>query len=121
MAREIATNGGTSFNTINKGCKITGQLTADGDIRIDGLIEGEVLCKGKIVIGTEGQIIGPITCVNAEIFGSTQGDMKVSDTLTLRSSSKISGDIKTKILVVEPNAIFNGTCSMGSSNEPVKK
>ena len=119
MAREIATNVGTSFNTINKGCKITGQLTADGDIRIDGLIEGEVICKGKIVIGPEGQITGPIICVNAEIFGNVQGDMKVSDTLTLRGSSKINGDIKTNSLIIEPGAIFNGACSMG--NEPVKK
>ena len=120
MAKEITIGGGTLFNTINKGCKITGHITADSDIRVDGVIEGEIVCKGKIIVGTEGLIIGPIACANAEIFGNTQGDMKVSDTLTLRSSSKISGDIKTKILVVEPNAIFNGTCSMGS-NEPLKK
>jgi cytoskeletal protein CcmA (bactofilin family) len=112
MAKETVTGNGTSFNTISKGCKITGQITADSDVRIDGQVEGEIVCKGKIVLGAEGQITGPITCANAEILGSTKGDMKVSDTLTLRSTAKINGNIRTKVLVVEPNAIFNGACSM---------
>jgi len=120
MAKEIITGNGTSFDTISKGCRITGQITTDSDIRIDGIIEGEIVCKGKIVIGPESLITGPLTCANVEIFGNVKGNMKVSDTLTLRSSAKISGNIKTKTLVVEPNAIFNGACSM--NNElPIKK
>jgi cytoskeletal protein CcmA (bactofilin family) len=40
------------------------------------------------------------------------GDIVVNDALTLRSTANIKGDVKTKVLVVEPNAVFNGTCSM---------
>ena len=115
MAKEAITGNVAPFNTISKGCKIIGQIVADNDIRIDGVVEGEIICKGKIVTGLEGHITtGPVTCVNAEIFGVTNGDINVSDTLILRSSAKISGNIKTKILVIEPNAVFNGTLQVAA-------
>ncbi|HET7733053.1 MAG TPA: polymer-forming cytoskeletal protein, partial [Paludibacter sp.] len=87
----------------------------DSDFRIDGEVEGTITCNGKVVIGQKGFLKGSITCVNAEIIGSVEGDIVVSETLSLRGSAIIKGDVKTKVLMVEPNAVFNGTCSMKDS------
>jgi cytoskeletal protein CcmA (bactofilin family) len=65
-----------------------------------------------VVIGQTGVLKGKITCLNAEIIGHVQGNIIATDTLTLRSTANVTGDVKTKILVVEPNAVFNGNCSM---------
>lgn len=114
--------GGLMFNALTAGSKIVGNITADSDFRIDGLIEGELSCTGKVVIGEAGRVKGTVSCQNAEIMGLLDGKITCHQQLSLRSSGKIQGDVVTKTLIVEPGAIFNGTCSMGAAKaEEIKK
>ncbi len=106
---------GSMFNSLTAGSKIVGNITADSDYRIDGLIEGELNCTGKVVIGEAGRVKGNVTCQNAEIMGLMDGKIICHQQLSLRASGKIQGDVKTKTLIVEPGAMFNGTCSMGAA------
>jgi len=115
MAKEIVTNTGAMYNALTNGSKIVGKIFADSDFRIDGEVEGTITCNGKVVIGQKGYLKGSISCINAEIIGTVQGDLVVSETLSLRGTAIIKGDVKTKILMVEPNAVFNGSCSMKES------
>ena len=111
------------FNALTAGSKIVGNVTADSDYRIDGLIEGELNCTGKVVIGEAGRVKGKVVCANAEILGLLDGKIACHQQLSLRASGKILGDVQTKTLIVEPGAQFNGTCSMGAaapSSEPKK-
>jgi cytoskeletal protein CcmA (bactofilin family) len=112
MAKEVVTNAGAMYNALTNGSKIVGKIFADSDFRIDGEVEGTITCNGKVVIGQKGYLKGSISCVNAEIIGCVDGDVSVTETLSLRSTAIIKGDVKTKVLMVEPNAVFNGTCSM---------
>ena len=114
---------GLMFNALTAGSKIVGNITADSDFRIDGLIEGDLQCTGKVVIGEAGRIKGTVGCQNAEILGLMEGKITCSQQLSLRASGKIVGDVKTKTLIVEPGALFNGTCSMGNeaAKAPVKQ
>jgi cytoskeletal protein CcmA (bactofilin family) len=106
---------GLMFNALTQGSKIVGNISADSDFRIDGLIEGDLNCTGKVVIGEAGRVKGTIVCQNAEILGLMDGKIRCSQQLSLRSSGKIQGDVQTKTLIVEPGAVFNGTCSMGAA------
>ena len=105
---------GLMFNALTAGSKIVGNISADSDFRIDGLIEGDLQCTGKVVIGEAGRVKGTIVCQNAEILGLMEGKITCSQQMSLRASGKIQGDVQTKTLIVEPGAVFNGTCSMGS-------
>lgn len=107
---------GTLYNALTAGSKIIGTIIADSDIRIDGTVEGDIQCVGKVVIGEQGRLEGSIVCQNAEIMGKMEGKLDVKQSLALRSTSVLKGDVKTQTLLVEPNAIFNGTCSMGKDN-----
>ncbi len=109
---------GTLYNALTAGSKIIGTIIADSDIRIDGTVEGDLQCSGKVVIGEKGSLKGTITCQNAEIMGRLDGKVQTSQTLALRSTGNIQGEVKTQTLIVEPDAVFNGTCSMG--NQPQK-
>jgi len=112
MAKEVVNNIGAMYNALTNGSKIVGKIFADSDFRIDGEVEGTITCSGKVVIGQKGILKGSISCTNAEIIGTVEGDIVVSETLSLRGTAVIKGDVKTKVLMVEPNAVFNGTCSM---------
>jgi cytoskeletal protein CcmA (bactofilin family) len=102
-------------NILAVGTSVKGDITTEVDFRLDGKIEGNILCNGKIVIGPKGFIIGNIMSVNAEIMGHVEGSLKISGKLTFKSTAVVKGDIQTQTLEVEPNAIFNGTCVMSAS------
>lgn len=107
-----------SFNTIGTGTTIRGEINCDGDIRVDGTINGNLNCKGRVLIGPTGIINGEIICRNSDISGKVEGKVKVAELLSLKSTAKINGDIITSKLAIEPNAIFSGTCKMGTENMP---
>lgn len=108
------------INLIGKGTLITGDVVSDGDIRIDGELKGNLDSKGRLVVGASGKVEGDVRCKSCEIAGTHNGKLFVSETLSLKASSSVSGDIVTEKLSIEPGAFFAGSCSMGdhsSTNE----
>ncbi|HQF10744.1 MAG TPA: polymer-forming cytoskeletal protein [Paludibacteraceae bacterium] len=116
MAKEVAQNSGIIYNSLTNGSKIVGTITAENDFRIDGEVEGEIFCNGKVVIGQKGYLKGSISCNNAEIIGTVEGEISVQDTLSLRQTAKVTGNVKIKVLIIEPGAIFNGQCCMNETD-----
>ena len=112
---------GASINLIGAGTEITGDITCKGDVRIDGMVKGNIHSVSKVVLGSTGKVEGTITCANADISGALSGNIKISELLFLKSSAKIDGDIYTSKMVVESGAIFTGKCHMDSMQKTDKK
>lgn len=99
-------------NRIEKNTKIKGDIVSEADFRIDGKLDGNLKTSGKVVIGKDGYIHGKVECVNADIEGSFNGELLVSDLLSLKSSAVIEGTVAVTKLAVEPGATFNASCTM---------
>ena len=99
-------------NRIEKNTKIKGDIVSEADFRIDGKLDGNVKTSGKVVIGKDGYIHGKVECVNADIEGSFNGELLVSDLLSLKASAVIEGTVSVSKLAVEPGAAFNASCTM---------
>jgi cytoskeletal protein CcmA (bactofilin family) len=111
-----------TINIIGKGTQIEGQIQAEGDIRVDGTLHGNIYSKSKVVIGKSGTVKGDITCQNADVLGAVEGGtIKIRQLLTLKETAHIEAEITTKKLVVEPGAQFNGNCQMGELVEAEKE
>ena len=106
-------------NVFAYGTSIIGNITSDGDIRIDGEIEGDISTKGRVVLGKSGKVKGTITCPNAELLGQFEGSIQVEDTLAIRDTAVLTGDVSTQKLTIDVNAVFNGSCNMNT--QPGKK
>ncbi len=102
-----------AMNQLGQGTVIDGEINSDADIRIDGTVRGNVISKGKIVLGASGLIDGDIRSENAYLEGRVNGKVEVADLQILSKSSFVNGDIMIKKLVVEEGAKFNGKCTMG--------
>lgn len=107
-------------NKIAQGTQIKGNIEAKGGFRIDGSVEGSVKTPGKVVIGKDGSVKGDLICENADIEGKFRGKLKISGTLTLRSTAFIEGEAVVSKLAVEPGATFNATCTMGGEVKTIK-
>ena len=106
-------------NRIEKNTKIKGDIISEADFRIDGKLDGNVKTSGKVVIGKDGYIHGKVQCVNADIEGSFNGELQVSELLSLKASAVIEGTVSVNKLAVEPGATFNASCTMKTKGAPV--
>ena len=102
-------------NVIAKNATIVGDIKSDGDFRIDGSLEGTLTTDGRVIIGTNGFIKGKVEATNADIEGKFSGELLVSNTLTIKATADISGNVVVGKLSVEPGASFNATCAMKGS------
>jgi cytoskeletal protein CcmA (bactofilin family) len=111
----------TGRNIIGVKTKIVGNIESEGDFRIDGLIEGEVKTNGRVIIGKTGVVRGTVICAFADVEGTIEGVLSVSETLTLYSTASVSGETTMGKLSVEPGANLNGTCTMKGAVKELKK
>jgi len=107
-------------NVIAKNSTFIGDITSDGDFRIDGVLEGTLKTNGRVIIGAEGVIKGSVESENADIEGRFSGQLSVANTLTIKSLANISGDVIAGKLSLEPGAVFNGTCVMKGAIKEMK-
>jgi len=110
--RKMAAETISHQNTIAKGTTITGDIISEGDFRIEGSVQGNIKTPGKVVVGKTGVINGTLKSANADIEGKFSGKLLLSDTLSLKSSAHVEGEVIVSKLAVEPGATFNATCSM---------
>lgn len=112
-AAEVSSSTG-STSLIGTGTTLKGDISSNGDLRIDGKLIGNINSTAKVVIGANGVVEGDINGVQADIMGRVTGTIKVKDMLQLKSSGIVNGNIHAGKLQIEPAATFNGACHMGS-------
>ena len=100
------------INIITVGTLIKGDITASGDFRLDGTLEGNIQLNGKLVVGDSGVVTGNVMCQNANIIGTVNGNLSVKERLSLHTSARVRGDILINKLSIEPGAVFTGKCRM---------
>ncbi|MHC1778259.1 MAG: polymer-forming cytoskeletal protein [Lentimicrobium sp.] len=117
MAKNTIPEPPSSANLIQSGTFITGDIQSNGNIRIDGTLNGTVNAGGKVILGSTGSVEGEIKCINADIEGRVNGIIKVKELLSFKATAIVTGDIYTGKLAIEPGARFTGTCRMDNVSE----
>jgi cytoskeletal protein CcmA (bactofilin family) len=106
---------GTSASIIASGTTVEGDITSSGDIRIDGILNGNITCNAKVIIGSQGQVKGDISGQQADIMGKVNGTIRVKELLMLKGGSNVAGNLFASKLSIEPSANFNGQCHMNGA------
>ncbi len=99
-------------NKIINGTTFNGDITSNGDFRIDGILKGSLNSKGKLVVGPTGNIEGEIRCKNAEVFGKIKAKLIVEELLSLRSSAELNGEVVYNKIAIEAGAKLTGTLTI---------
>lgn len=101
---------------IGKGTTIEGKFYTPQDLRLDGQIEGNVVCDKKLVMGANGLIKGKTSCNNSSIEGKIDGEILVNGTLHLSKTASVDGTIRAKKLMVDEGASYSGECLIGEKH-----
>lgn len=100
---------------IGEGARLVGTLTVKSLLRIDGVVEGEVISDNKVVISEKGLIKGNVTASHICLGGEINGNIHSLEKTEILSTGRMYGDIQTKTMVMDENAVFEGKCTMAQS------
>lgn len=93
--------------------KVKGNFHGQGNIIIEGIVEGSVKTTNHLFISAKAKILASVEAKEAKIGGQVDGNIKVSGYLELCSTAVINGDIEASELSIEKGALINGKCTMG--------
>ena len=103
---------GNNNSLFGKGTSIKGNISGEGDIRIDGILHGNINISGKLIVGESAVILGDIKAERAEIYGQTTGTINVVGLLSIKNPGIVEGDLYVGQLQIEKSAIFKGVSHM---------
>ncbi|HEY9000951.1 MAG TPA: polymer-forming cytoskeletal protein [Mucilaginibacter sp.] len=101
---------------ISEGCVFEGNLRAPANVRIEGQILGDVTIDEGLILGEKGVVKGSVITKELIVYGLIHGHVN-THSLEIKSTGRITGDIKTQVLQVEPGGSHNGKLSMSPSHD----
>jgi len=106
---------------IGPSVKVKGNFNGQGNIIVEGIVEGNLKTSGNILIGNKSVITANVNAKEARVGGQINGNIKIKGYLEITASAKIFGDIECSSLSVEQGAILNGKCTMAAGGEKISK
>ena len=97
------------------GVECIGEIWYEGNVQIDGRLEGSVHTKGTLVIGDGAVVKAKIEAGTVICKGNVHGDIVAKESIKLLSPGVIDGTMSAPRLLVETGGVFNGRVSMESS------
>ena len=100
-----------------KGSRVTGQLSFQGAVRIDGSVDGEIQCQGTLTIGEGADIRAKISGHVVVLRGKVEGNVIAKERLELIAPARLTGNVDTPRLLVTEGVVFDGNCAMGTTTK----
>jgi cytoskeletal protein CcmA (bactofilin family) len=111
LAREIKEGNLSGF--VGSGTIVTGEANFKAMMRVDGQLSGRITSSsGTLIVGANGKVDANIEVAVAMIHGTVNGDIIASQRLELGRAARLTGNIQTASLMIEPGALFEGSCKM---------
>ena len=97
---------------------INGDLHAEGVVRIEGRVSGNVAAGIQILLSQGGVIEGDLSTKEAVLAGEVHGMVVATDRIEVQASAQVHGDIVTPRLLIQEGGRINGAIRMETAPEP---
>jgi cytoskeletal protein CcmA (bactofilin family) len=104
------------LSIIGGNCTLNGDIASQGELHIDGRVDGDVRCD-TLLIGEGGNIIGEINADKVRVLGAVTGTI-TARAVELARTARVIGDITHDSLTVEAGAFVEGRFNRLSAEEP---
>jgi cytoskeletal protein CcmA (bactofilin family) len=99
-------NGGPTRSVIDAWLKITGNLESEGEVQVDGKIDGDIRCA-HLTVGKDATVAGNITADEVVVRGNVKGVIRANRVI-LQDSAHVESEVFHKKLSIEEGACFEG-------------
>ncbi len=97
---------------IAKDLLVTGKLSGEGVVQIEGTVEGEISLKGYVIVASTGRVKGPVEADVIRVAGEVEGNLISHDHVQLERTGVITGVVTTVSFVIENGGRLNGRTTM---------
>lgn len=91
-------------SVLGAGTRITGRVTGDGGVRLEGSLRGDVQISGNVELATGSTIDGSVQAESLDISGSLVGDAQTRGPIAIRDGALVRGELKGSFVSIEPGA-----------------
>lgn len=106
-----------SETIIGHSIKVKGDFQGQGNITIEGELEGSILTNNNLLVGDKARIkASSVQAKDAKISGTIIGNLIIKGYLEITKTAKITGDIAAAQISIEKGASINGNCSSGAQS-----
>lgn len=92
---------------IGVGTEIKGDVTANGTLKIDGKITGNIIAD-SVILGNDASVMGDVNARSIVIGGRLNGNVTAEDIIEIKPTGQVFGDVHTKKLSVSEGGVFEG-------------
>lgn len=91
---------------------VRGRLHGKGDLRVEGVLEGELELDGSVAVGPDGTLVGPVRAQGVEVAGEVHGDVLASESVAIRAGGRVQGDVRARRVAIDDGAALHGGIEM---------
>ncbi len=108
----VSQRSGEVHTLLGKGSEFEGKLTFEGQVRIDGKFQGQIVTKDVLVIGDGAKVQAEIQAGTVIINGTVEGNVKATQIIELKTPGRVKGNLETPSLSMDRGVIFEGSLKM---------
>ena len=108
-------SGSQTVSVLGGGMTVTGDVTGDGELRIEGRVEGSVKTNGRVIVESSGQVEGGIEAGEVVASGKVSGKISAKGAVRLKKGCKVDADVQAAAVELEEGGILNGRIEMKSA------
>ena len=98
---------------IGKSITISGDLTGEEDLVIEGKVDGKVtLPNSELTIGANGSVKAEVSAKSVIVVGRVSGNVRGAERVEIQATGVVDGDVSAPKLVVVEGAVLNGSIQM---------
>jgi len=110
--------GGKIDNLLGANTSFKGTLKSDGNLRVDGIYQGQIETAGNVIIGPSAQVLADIIANAVQVWGAVRGNITTQGRLEILPNGRVWGDVRVSSLLIDEGGMFRGQCLMAGENVP---
>ena len=101
-----------TVSVLGGGMTVAGDVTGQGELRIEGRVEGSVSTKGRVIVDASGEVEGGIEAEEVIASGKVSGNIKAKGAARLKKGCHVEADIEASVIELEEGGVVNGRLQM---------
>ncbi len=112
----LPVSGGALDTILGPSANIKGVLKSDGNIRVDGILQGRIETTGNVVIGPSAKVVADVSAHSVQVWGHVQGNIQAEARLEILSTGRVFGELCVAALMIEQGGLFRGQCRISGQD-----